>query len=246
MKYIYINRDKDVKRREIFLEKNFHVENIERFSAVDKQNINKNDLIGRGILNEDCIYGNAAIANALSHIYLWSGVIESGKSACIFEDDAIICKNFTSECKKVIDSLGEDWDIVLFGNNFDASLYLCIVPGVLDGVVSFNSKKFAENADNFSDITIDAKAVKLLEAFGLCGYAISPRGAGKLMNSIIPIRDMTFNIDIVGGLYKNGSLDNFLCAAYKQMNAYCCVPPLCVSKNDKSISTMWNGEDFYH
>ncbi|MCE2574441.1 glycosyltransferase family 25 protein [Komagataeibacter sp. FNDCR2] len=246
MVFIYINRDKDQKRREIFLKNNSHLSNIKRFSAIDGNTINREELISRGIITEDCIYINSAIGNALSHISLWNGVVESGKSACIFEDDAVLCHNFEEQYENILKNIGSDWEIILFGYNTDAMLYLDVVPSILEGIFTFDDVKFKKNIGQFSSQNITTQPIKLREAFGLCGYAISPKGAARLTNAIIPLRAMELHIKIVNGLYKNGSLDNFLCAAYREMDAYCCVPPLCVSENDKSLSTMWNAENFYY
>ncbi|GAB6968495.1 hypothetical protein JCM25156A_25330 [Komagataeibacter kakiaceti JCM 25156] len=219
---------------------------MKRFSAIDGNAIDRDELINRGIISADCIYTNPAIGNALSHISLWSGVMESGKTACIFEDDAILCRNFEEQYEKILNTIDSDWEIILFGYNTDALLALDMVPSILEGAFVFNNTKFKKNVGQFSSRNITTQTIKLREAFGLCGYAISPRGAARLTGAIIPLRRMELTINIMDGSCHNGSLDNFLCAAYTEMNAYCCVPPLCVSENDKSRSTIWNGTDFYY
>lgn len=224
---------------------NSHVPGLARYSAVDRNNIDRGDLIARGIIEKDCPYSDAALANALSHMTLWNAVLETGKSACIFEDDAIICNNFVSEYEKILSSIRDDWDIILFSSNFDAFLKVSMVPDALDAIVMFDGRKFLENPSSFSKKTIDAMPVRLLEAFGLCGYALSRTGAYKLINSVIPIRNVELAISICKKNIRNESLDNIVCAQYQSMNSYVSVPPLCVTENDKSKSTMWNGSDFY-
>lgn len=246
MVFLYINRDKDEKRRALFLKNNAHVGGLKRFSAVDGATIDRNDLLARGIISEDCTYRDSAIGNALSHISLWSGVMESGRSACIFEDDAILCRNFEEQYQNILRNVPDTWEIILLGYNTDALLYMEMIPSMLEGIFTPNNNKFMENINRFSSTTITSQPLKLREAFGLCGYAISPRGAARLIEAIIPIRKMNLAIKIVGGQYQNGSLDNFLCAAYKEMDAYCCVPPICASENDQSLSTIWNAPDFYY
>ncbi|MFW7267871.1 glycosyltransferase family 25 protein [Gluconacetobacter sp. Hr-1-5] len=242
---IYINRDKDVKRREEFIKNNAHISDLIRYSAFDKNLIDRDDLIEREIIDKDCPYSKAALANALSHITIWNAVLETGKTACIFEDDAVLCNNFVSEYERIVSSVGEDWDIILFGNNFDSSLKVSLVPDILDSVTRFDNEKFIQNHKEFSKKDINSVPLKLVEAFGLCGYAISQKGAYKLINSVVPIKDLMLNIEICGSYLRNESLDNFLCAVYRYLNAYICIPPLCVTENDKSKSTMWNGDDFY-
>ncbi|WP_264810405.1 glycosyltransferase family 25 protein, partial [Acetobacter orleanensis] len=67
---------------------------IKRFKAIDKSVIRLDNLISKGIVEDGAYYSISAIGNALSHISIWNKSIRDGKIYTIFEDDAVICKNF--------------------------------------------------------------------------------------------------------------------------------------------------------
>lgn len=238
MKYIYINRDCDTGRREEFLRNNAHIPHLQRFSAIDGKTLNMDELKTQGILEGTPDYTPGAVGSALSHLLLWNAVAEHATSTTIFEDDAITCHNFVAESDRVLQSLAPDWDIILWGNNYDTTLTIDLIPGISPCVISFNETSLKKNAEHFTEMDMSSRPFRLFQTFGICGYSISPKGAQTLINTCIPIRECSYFQFGLNRVITNGALDHIMSHYYKDMMAYSSLPPLCISKNDKSVSTI--------
>ncbi len=95
----------------------------------------------------------------------------------IFEDDALLCRNFVAESDRLIASLPEGWDVILLGYNFNAPITIDALPGITRGTVTLDEKMMQKNAALFADEAVEARIFRLLQAFGLCAYVVSPKGA---------------------------------------------------------------------
>lgn len=238
MNLIYINRDSDIERREEFLSMNSHISSFKRFSAIDGSNLDLEELVEAGVIERGLSYSRGAIGSALSHMFLWNGVQESGKFACIFEDDAILCENFASEAERVINALPVNWDIILFGCNSDTTLTVDMLPGVTPSIISFNQNFVQQNAKSFKYMKVSANPFKLIQTLGICGYAISPVGAKKFLYSCDKLRNKTFFHYGLNKFLKNTSIDHIMNNCYNKSNSYFTLPPLCITKNEHSKSTI--------
>ena len=125
-----MNLNKTTKRLETFYRVNKHVKDVERFSAVDGKGL-RSSLKESGMLLEDAdaLYTDGALGCALSHAEQWRRVISSGGGRTIIEDDAVFCKNFEEEHKRLLKTLPETWDIILWGYNLASSLSYNLLSG---------------------------------------------------------------------------------------------------------------------
>ena len=128
----FINLDRTPNRCREFLAVNKHLSHVSRFAAIDGNDLDPDALVRDGIISVGIpqIYTRGNLGLALSHFALWREAIESGNTVTICEDDAIFNRDFLHAADKVISRLPTDWDLVLWGWNFDASLMMDLLPGV--------------------------------------------------------------------------------------------------------------------
>jgi len=109
--------DKDKKRLKSF--DGYMKENnikYERFSAVVGSKV-KNDSRLTDFCNTFCTDGGKGCS--LSHRTIWDSMIENNyKNVLVFEDDAVIDKNFDKHFQHVWNHLPQDYDIIYFGALF--------------------------------------------------------------------------------------------------------------------------------
>ena len=103
---------------------------------------------------------------------------------------------------------------------------------------------------------VSGNLFKLLGAWGIVCYTISPRGAEKLLNLCLPIRQLPlkpkysrpYRVKKQRWRYPvfNDAIDCPMTAFYPEVEAYVSVPPLVLTPDDQEISTvqirkkLWN------
>jgi glycosyl transferase, family 25 len=75
-------------------------------------------------------------------------------------------------------------------------------------------------------------------AFGTMCYSISPAGASKFLDLCFPLRQLTVEIPELGFKVDNVGLDAVMCQQFRETSSWACFPPLALSDNDHSISTV--------
>jgi glycosyl transferase, family 25 len=123
MEMFVINLERSPERMQRFLQVNSHLPHVTRFSAVDGKTVKHATLIDQRIFAEPIFCGDGNVGVTLSNRQLWSIAAAKSEYITIFEDDAIIHKNFAALAPAMIAELPNDWDIVLWGWNFDAPIY---------------------------------------------------------------------------------------------------------------------------
>jgi GR25 family glycosyltransferase involved in LPS biosynthesis len=206
LRHVYvINRDIDVKRMSDT--QNILVNNNIKFKRIKAVTIDK---------IEDSHLTNEIIGCALSHMKIWKKIVDDDlDNAVIFEDDMFLIDDWKNVLNKGLKELPDDWDIFTLGNfgiknkndiydspfNF---IFYCIIKCLDIGCnksdsfnddknkYNFNKDKYnIDNKDNLKNI------VKPYFFTGLYGYAISKKGAKKLINIIKSIHDIKFHIDVM-------------------------------------------------
>ena len=114
---------------------------------------------------------------ALSHLSLWEQVIECNFPLTISEDDAIFRNDFECQSEKVIKMLLHDWDIILWGWNFNSILSLNEFSQVSPTVMLFSQKIMRNNINIFKSGLNATFPFRLDKCFGTPAYTISPNGA---------------------------------------------------------------------
>jgi glycosyl transferase, family 25 len=242
-----INLDRFTERRQEFMTVNAHLSEVRRCALFDGRDLDIEALIANGTITRDVTrtYNAGTLGGALAQISLWERAIAANETITICEDDAIFYHQFERAAEAIIGQLlPADWDIILYGWNFDAALVIDLLPGVTPAVVYCDEDRLRAHAAQFQHHTQPLQAIRLRQAFGPMCYSVSPKGARAMRNLCLPIRPLT--VDLPGPdrnlqparRLPNVGLDVMMAAAYPQVNAFVAFPPLVVSKNEHAASTV--------
>jgi glycosyl transferase, family 25 len=242
LKIHLINLERSPQRLTTFLEANGHLNGLERFPAVDGKLIDRKALEREGVIDGALpYYTDGAVGAALSHLKLWDLAIESGQPVTLAEDDAIFHHRFEEYTSRLLASLPDDWDYVLWGWNFDSILAFDLLPGVSACVAQFNQEQMRQNVQAYQAMSLSPMPYRLHRAFGLPSYTVSPLGAQRLKDFCLPLREMSVFYPGLNRHLPNRALDDMLNSNYPDSNSYVSVPPLVLTKNEHAISTIQTG-----
>lgn len=138
---------------------------------------------------------NEMLGCALSHINIWKKIVDNKmKNALIFEDDIMLVDDWKERLNKSMTDIPENWDILTLGNfgiKDHSDKYTSPFNFILYTIVSIcnlQNKKHKKLTDNI-----------IIPYFftGLYGYAVSYKGAKKLLSLINNKNDITFHIDVL-------------------------------------------------
>lgn len=232
MKKYVISLSRTPDRLERFIRVNRHIPNIQHAPGIDGKSLNRQDAIDAGFIRTDCDFTAGALGSGMTHIALWGHIARSDQPAHIFEDDAFLCRNFETESQRIISSLPDDWEIILWGQNSDAPLHYDLLPGLTDCIAHFSQDHVRRAIETFRTQDITSMAFRLKQAFGICGYALSPRGAVALMQRCLPFTSFPISYPGLGNrTLITTSVDHIMNRHYADMKAYVCLPPLVVTDN---------------
>lgn len=135
---------------------------MKRFEAIDGKEIDLNNYKETNINKKLLEKRRGWIGCALSHIKLWQRCVNIKKPILVFEDDNVIKKetDYDKNLETIINNFPNDYDIV----------YL-----ITDNIVKYK---------HYNDLFV--KAIKNNSI--LSAYFISPTGAQKLLDSIMPYK----------------------------------------------------------
>jgi glycosyl transferase family 25 len=234
-----INLDRSKDRLSTFETMNSHLSNqLRRFPAVDGNGMARGPLIDRGILAADLDYSDGALGIALSHLTLWDCAIAQNQPLTVCEDDAIFNRGFEAAAESLMQHLPAEWHLILWGWNFDSVLLFDMLPGVSQCLGNFNQHRMRLGIDTFQAAAVAPRAFRLIRAFGLVGYTVSPLGARLMKRHCLPLRNLDVPCPGLEGVVPNLGIDVMLNDAYPRINAFVSFPPLVVTKNLHSTSTI--------
>jgi glycosyl transferase, family 25 len=234
-----INLDRSTDRLATFRAVNSHVmPQVTRFSAVDGKKVERAAMAERGLIAADLGYSDGALGNALSHIALWDMAIREDRSLTICEDDAVFNRSFCAASESVLRELSPDWHVISWGWNFDSILWFDMIPGVSGCIGTFDQESMRKGTDTFQAAELRPRAYRLLQAFGVICYSISPIGARALRQNCLPLRNTSVYVPGLKANMPNVAMSAALNGVYSHMNSFVSVPPLVVTPNDHSISTV--------
>lgn len=237
MKKYFISLDRTPERTKRFLDSNSHIKDFERSPGLDGKLLDRDDIINKGLLGQDCNFTAGAVGSGLAHALLWAKVVSSGKPAHVFEDDAFLCHNFEQESDRIIKGLPEDWEIILWGNNYDSIVEFELLPGLTQCFASFNQDTVRQNIHTFRTIDVTSVPFRLSQTFGICGYAISAYGASRLIECCFPMTSIDVTYPGLGGrVLTSTSIDHLMNIYYANIKSYTAFPPLCLTDNDSTKS----------
>jgi tetratricopeptide (TPR) repeat protein len=238
----FINLDRSKDRLAEFEHINSHLTEPIRYPAVDGQTLDIASLAARGLVTEDILknYVISSVGHAISNLALWDIAIQTGKQVTICEDDAIFNQQFEFHAEQLINILPPNWDLVVWGWNFDSIFYFEMLPGIVKCQAWFDQGRMILNTTAFQHEHLSPGVFKLLWAWGTPCYTVSPKGARTLKSKLLPFRPMsTFRPDgrpgppiVVVGI--DGALNDL----YRHIDSFACFPPLAITKNERTRSTI--------
>jgi GR25 family glycosyltransferase involved in LPS biosynthesis len=169
---------------------------------------------------------------------LWAIAVEEARALTICEDDAVLSRHFVPCAEAALASLPDDWDIVLWGWNFDSYLGFDMMPGVSPCLASFDQDAMRAGIEQFQNEVPAPRLYRLLRAFGTPCYTVSPKGAALLRQHCLPLRAMSVYFPGLERTLENGGLDTMMNDAYPRLSAFVCFPPLAITPNRHDISTI--------
>ena len=111
-----INLDKDKDRWEYYENLNISSIKINRFNGIYGKDLDRNNLIESGVLDNKNILKDGQLGCALSHMNLWNDSLKyPNKYLLVLEDDAIIDKDICKKINDLEDYLPEAWDVIFLG-----------------------------------------------------------------------------------------------------------------------------------
>ena len=234
-----INLDRTPDRLAAFARANAHLPAVKRYAAVDGRALDTGALIADGLITADILatYTQGSIGAACSHIGLWGIAAQADRAVTILEDDAVLHKDFCPTADALVAALPNDWDIVLWGWNFDSYLLFELLPGVSNCLAAFDQEQMRAGLAAFQTAPVSPHLFRLQRAFGCPCYSVSAKGAAKLRRHCIPLRAMSVFFPGLNRTVPNNGIDIMMNDAYPRLQAYVSFPPLAVTANRVEIRT---------
>lgn len=233
-----INLDRSLDRLARFRAVNAHLSDVRRVHAIDGLGLDRAALVAGGLIREPLPYSPGALGVALTHCQLWERCREGGAPLTVSEDDALFNGGFERAGEQLLAGLPAAWDIVLWGWNFDADLSFDMLPGISPCIARFDPGLGGGGADGFRDQPVAPRLYRLWRAWGALAYTVSPAGAAKLLQACLPLQPITIAFPDLGRTMPNLGIDILMSGAYPGLDAYVCFPPLAITRNDLSQSTI--------
>jgi GR25 family glycosyltransferase involved in LPS biosynthesis len=233
----YLNLATRPDRDERFRRINGGIADYRRVNAIVGDTLRADDLIRAGVIAEPLTsFTHGALGNAVSHKRFWEQCAAGTTPLTVAEDDAALNRRFAQKAPAVLSRLPTDWDIVLWGWNFDSVLRVGILGGVKEAAMNFDPRPLGASVSEFQAHDEDVQPLRLINVFGLAAYTISPTGARRLLAACFPLTNEPIVIAGMDHLLANISLDATMNRHYRALQAYVCFPPLAWTENDKAAS----------
>jgi glycosyl transferase, family 25 len=235
-----ISLERTPTRRKVFAGLNGHL-NYAFFNAVDGRNVPPG-VIGNPRLFEPGLgYTAGAVGCALSHLMLWEQAIRHNTILTVAEDDAIFRLDFEQESEAVLKRVAPDWDVLMWGWNFDSVLSLNAMPGVSPAVMLVSQEQLRASVGRFQAMRATTWPLRLHRCFGTCAYTISPAGAAKFRAECFPLRNFSLAFPAPKREIVNNGIDIAMNRIYELTNSYVAFPPLVATRNENDVSTTLPG-----
>jgi len=155
--------------------------NFERANAVDGKMLTPAELKADVTLLARWLITRGMVGCFLSHRACWQRCVDDGKGPIlVFEDDVILADNFTASLTAALDKLPDDWDVLMLGalGAVHPSYYACnLLHAMMAGGIRYPKGSRQAFSTGDGEVAIHVP----MRPFGTHAYAISERGARKLL-----------------------------------------------------------------
>lgn len=234
-----ISLARSLDRRQVFSDVNRHID-FTFSDAIDGATIMHEVGHAPDLFEPGLPYSAGAYGCAMSHLSLWQEAVDSDRPVTVVEDDVVLRHDFEARSEALLATLPPDWDIVVWAWNFDSILSLNVMPGVSPAVMLFNQDHLRKSLGEFQAMQGLPAALRLDKCFGTPAYTISPAGARKYMLHCFPLKRFGVYFPVLDKELPNNGIDIAMNRIYGQTNAYCSVPPLAATPNERATSLIQN------
>jgi glycosyl transferase family 25 len=234
---ITLDRESDRFRR--FAELNAHLD-FNVFDGIDGAQLDYPDSVRRGFLTAECaasgLVTKGALGCAISHWTLWWKAIYEQKTLLILEDDAVTHCDIRTWIGQ--SDLCRDADLVLFGINTDSVLEAISPKGVHQASIFGETNPDYESIAGKLALTkpADVRPWRLLAGFGQCCCLVTPSGAARLVETVLPLRLDEISLPLMPNPISGTGIDRRLNALYAEIEAYVAMPFLAWTPNTDSTT----------
>ena len=184
-----------------------------RFRALDGDSLVPAELANSGLIVPSLELEKSALGRFCSHVALWREAVASKSSILILEDDSVVHQDLELLFYRLQQSMPTDWDFVALGFSASYSLQFELLPKLTSCLSRFQQYE-VDKLSTFKSLELHPVAYRLKTSFGTPGYAVTPRGAKKLLDKLLPLKS---------------SLDLALNEVYADLAAYISFPPLVIT-----------------
>lgn len=235
-----ISLARSLQRRATFAARNAHID-FAFFDAVEGVSVMGHLHALPELFDRDIAYLPGAVGCALSHLTLWKEAADTNKVITVLEDDAILRADFEEQYAQALEKLPADWDMVVWGWNFDSVVNLNVMRGISPVVMTFNQNQLRESIPAFQALTVAPQLLPLSHCFGTPAYSISPAGARKFIENCFPLKNFKQAVPGLPYPLSNNGIDMAMNRIYGVTRSFCSMPPLAVTENDTPNSTIGTG-----
>ncbi len=232
-RYIVISLEREPERLANFRARNDQTNvAFEHFKAIDGVRLTSVDetILAKGV----SLYTPGAIGTAISHRALWDKCVSNNTNLVILEDDAHLRHDLSRELHYICQRY--DWDLILLGCNMNTRIELNISAGI-DLAARFSIPyPTPKHLNAFAKVTEPVGLFRLRQAFGIGGYAVTPRGAALLREKCFPLDNRPIYVGLQNRSFPAYGLDCMMVDAYPTLRSYLCFPPLVMTPNDRATS----------
>ena len=191
------------------------------------------------LIQNDCFatWSQGAIGCALSHLLCWRTCLKTNRTTFVFEDDAILSRDWLKITSQLVEELQGNFDILLLGWNLDSALRASCFEGIES--ISLFEPAYPNEAEIRAVVNSQTsrKLLRLKHGFGLPGYLISPSGARKLLQHCTPLRREPIALGRGIPAIIANHIDCLLNSCYQNFNSYAIDPPIALAYNDQATSS---------
>lgn len=238
-----INLDRSHERFRRFMEKNRHLQDVERFSAFDGADLDRRALIDDGLVAEPLSYKVGTLGCALSHVTMWKYAVDNNVTVTISEDDTVYSKHFYRSTEEIFRSLAGEWDYIHWGFDYE-KCFIWVNLGFAKAKLQFygfepNSEHREQRVTEWAPPT----AVKLAHCLGTFCYTVSPKGARALLDGCVPLTDRNIDLPGTGFFLPDLGIDVSMCGVFEKMRSFACFPPIVIADGSESVREMVDEND---
>ncbi len=220
-------------RLESFRADNPELTNWQVFKAIDGHGV---EPAARDALGDTALWSPGGVGASLSHMALWRLCVARGAPLTICEDDAVLRRDFAGMSAALLEGV-PGFDLVLWGWNFDAVLEAELTPGASMAMLA-DQAALRLGVEAFRQASRPSILLRLRKALGMPCYTVSPEGAEALLAEVAPVGPVRLALPLMPYEIGNVTFDVTVATLYGRLAAHVATPPLAVTRNDWSRSTI--------